>query len=418
MKMKINFVSLIAVLGLLSLPAIGMEPAPAQEEISERLTLTLISKEKQEFIVPLDSALQSETIRGLLQIPNHESHSGTIKFRKINSATMQEIAQLMWAAHHQNLTGKAFLDALEKETAITNHYRFLKAADFLDLKPALGVVARSIIANPEMKEKAEALASRFGNAAPELARYYFLTTRNQLPNVPESHYGFSIQDYLDYRPKLIEAHRSTSSVSFVDLAGLDFSKAQLTSLEGLNEIPNIATIEGLGLNENQLQQIPSHTFSRLTRLQMLYLCHNKIRDLDPQTFLALTNLTVLRLPYNKIQKIQPHTFAGLNKLVELQLNGNQLKHIDSNTFHALTDLRRLALGSNQLEYIAPNTLNGLTNLEELGLLYNQFKQIDASTFSGLTNLRDLSLSGNQLTQEDQTMLETAIRAVLPHVFIF
>jgi len=101
----------------------GKRPATSEEERSQpkaqrikaekRMipTLNLVSSTGEQFVVPLEIALQSGTIDSFLKaISEFEGATPKIiPLREIDSKTLGIIAQIMWSAyHHHVLERKAF----------------------------------------------------------------------------------------------------------------------------------------------------------------------------------------------------------------------------------------------------------------------------------------------------------------------
>ncbi len=133
-------------------------------------------------------------------------------------------------------------------------------------------------------------------------------------------YGLSIQDYLD-NPALKEKIHLTTPYNDIEL---DLSSMKINNLQGLQNIPNIKTVQKLYLNKNKLTIIPTNAFAGLPNLTELVLDKNKLTTIQPNAFAGLTNLKTLWLSNNQLTTIPPNTFAGLPNLRGLILERNQL----------------------------------------------------------------------------------------------
>ena len=104
---------------------------------------------------------------------------------------------------------------------------------------------------------------------------------------------------------------------------LDLAHKNLTSLEGLQDIPTevLAQVQILDLSFNQLQELPIGIFN------------------------GLNKLTGLNLSGNKLQILPTGIFDGLNNLQKLYLNNNQLKELPTDIFKGLHNLKHLTLNS-------------------------------------------------------------------------
>ena len=188
----------------------------------------------------------------------------------------------------------------------------------------------------------------------------------------------------------------------------NFDNLSLTSLEGLQNIPNITQTEQLFLDNNQLTTIHPDTFNGLAQLQFLDLSNNQLTTIHSDTFNGLIQLRDLSLNNNQLTTIHPDTFNGLDQLQWLYLEHNQLTTIHSDTFNGLIQLIWINLEHNQLTTVASDTFNGLIRLENLSLNDNQLTTIDPDTFKDLTQLEELSLYNNQLSQEQVDLIRSQL----------
>ena len=132
--------------------------------------------------------------------------------------------------------------------------------------------------------------------------------------------GFSIKDYLTI-PALQKKIQITTVLGKLTL---NLQLMKINNLQGLQNIPNIKTVQKLYLNKNKLTIIPTNAFAGLPNLTELVLDKNKLTTIQPNAFAGLTNLKTLWLSNNQLTTIPPNTFAGLPNLKRLGLNNNQL----------------------------------------------------------------------------------------------
>ncbi len=281
--------------------------------------ITLVGPDNQEFQAPEEIALQSEQIKDLLAMGGQEATAKRVEFKDIPSKTLQDIAAFMWSVYlHKDLKGdKLLLDAVDKEVKINDLIAFIKAADFLDLKIALTFAASRILADEKLTETVvkKIGTGELGTAVKNSIYTYLLSGKEiKWDQIPGS-FGFSIQDYLDYRPQQIQVNKN---------GVLDLSHLAINNLAGLENIPNKETIKLLHLHDNEIQQIPAEAFAGLNNLEWLYLSNNQIQQIDAQAFAGLANLEVLNLGNNKIQQIHGKALAGLTNLQLLDLRYNPL----------------------------------------------------------------------------------------------
>ncbi len=242
----------------------------------------------------------------------------------------------------------------------------------------------------------------------ELGREYYILYGEKLDtSVP---WGLSIEDYLS-SPVLKEKIKIITDRGEVVL---NLEGMKINSLQGLQNIPNILTVQTLDLENNQLTTIESNTFAGLTNLKYLHLSGNNLTTIESNTFAGLTSLEVLVLKDNQLTMIESNAFAGLTSLEGLYLQNNQLTTIESNAFAGLTSLKYLDLENNQLTMIESNAFADLTNLKYFDLKDNNLTTIESKTFAGLTSLKSLVLRGNKQLSEPT---KDAIRKALPGVKI-
>ena len=178
----------------------------------------------------------------------------------------------------------------------------------------------------------------------ELGRQYYMLYGIQLDT--GAPWGVSIQDYLDSpelknkMPQIKTNHKGETDLSLNNM--------KINNLYGLQNIPNIKTVQSLYLGSNKLTTIQSNAFAGLPNLKELNLYNNLLSTIPTKAFAGLTNLKELVLMGNQLTIIPTKAFAGLTNLEELYLNNNLLTTIQSNAFAGLTNLEGLYLRFNRL----------------------------------------------------------------------
>ena len=323
--------------------AMEMPQPQTQEPVIE-----LISSDNQIVTIPLEVAYQSPTLTDILK-KFKERETKDIPFAIIDGQTLATVVQIMKAFYkHQDLKGKALLDAVEKEVPIYDSQAILllRAFDFLDFMPGVRLVARYLSMNSlvtqrprSYMENATTHLKKFFYGAPildhvvtliktnqftyntgnEIGRIYYLITNKNLPDMDKARFTFSLQDYLDCRPEIIkERHKSDS---------LDLDKLQLADLDGLQDIPGINNIKNLELNNNKLTRLPDFSLQGLNNLERLIIIGNELKELSESCLHGLKKLKVLSIGYNPQMEIPATAFEGLTNLRVLQLVNNQLSRI-------------------------------------------------------------------------------------------
>jgi len=169
---------------------------------------------------------------------------------------------------------------------------------------------------------------------------------------------------------------------------LDLSNQNITSLIGLNRIPNIETVTHLILHNNRLERLEPGIFDRLQALQ----------------YLILNN--------NRLERLEPGIFDRLRALQYLYLNNNRLERLELGIFANLQELQKLNLSFNGLERLEPGTFDNLQALEDLNLSCNRLIRLESGLFINTQALRYLDFSNNHIEQID---LEVFVEGLLPHV---
>eukprot|EP00116_Pleurobrachia_bachei_P006016 sb/3466278/ len=150
--------------------------------------------------------------------------------------------------------------------------------------------------------------------------------------------------------KTIDEVSMSNGVRFLDVS--DNSLEKVPVIEALKD--SLRTIE---LNYNQLSEIESGTYSKLARLQQLFLKGNKLNGQQILGIGRLSDLETLDLTDNLIQTIPDHVFAG-TRLSWLSLGSNELSGITENSLSVLDGL---------LTYLDVSYNTNMTCLSEQGL---------------------------------------------------
>ncbi len=376
--MKKLFLTLI-----LSVPGLYAMQQPAEKTINLVLG-------NQKFEVPQSVAFEAVTLK---QMAEDLGLADDIELSaQISPEVMGNIAQIMWSYQsHNNLMGKALLDALEKDVRLKDIplINLLQAFNYLDFPVGLALAARALAARPTTL-RAFMYMKNLKDLRPLVAKYYYLLNKKDLAGVDDKSYGFSIQDYLDYQPDVIAAKRNGNQ--------LYLSKMRLNSLEGFGRIPDIANLQWLHLNDNQLSALPAGIFTGLANLQQLDLRNNQLSALPVGVFTGLATLQWhLDLNNNQLSSLPAGIFNGLATLQRLSLYNNQLSALPAGIFNGLDNLQSLYLQNNQLSSLPAGIFNGLATLQGLFLGNNQLSILPAGIFNGLATLQQLYLNNNQLS---------------------
>jgi len=237
-------------------------------------------------------------------------------------------------------------------------------------------------------------APQFGSA---IAKMYYLTHGEHLPNTLEFNYGFSIRELLRFgRLQQIRKNKR-----------LGLQRRKINSLDGMELIPGIQNVEELYLNNNQLTSLQD--MPQLPKLQFLFLDYNQLASLQhmPQNLPILYNL---HLNNNQLTSLEGMP-QNLPRLWDLTLNNNRLDNLQN--IPPLPKLKELHLDDNQL-----TNLQGMPqNLPKLLFLYlrnNQLTSLEGLP-QNLPNLRKLYLENNPAVNNPDEM--AALRARFPNTII-
>lgn len=190
--------------------------------------------------------------------------------------------------------------------------------------------------------------------------------------------------------------------SITNLQTLNLTRNRVRNLERLGiNVPDCSTseLQNLDISYNDLRVLSEESgFSRLRRLQELYLQFNNISELSGESLAGLVSLKILDMANNKIGSLPQGLFAGTPELKEIHLQNNSLFSLAKGIFHRLEQLLVLDLSGNQLtsNHIDAGTFTGLIRLIVLNLSHNALTRIDGKTFKDLFFLQILDLRNNSI----------------------
>ena len=157
----------------------------------------------------------------------------------------------------------------------------------------------------------------------------------------------------------------------------------------------VSRLKNLWLNNNQISVLPLDLLGTFS-LEYLNLSYNKISILPPDIFNNVKmSLKFLDISNNQISVLPHGMFTKLNRLEELYLSNNQIQELQPNIFikqynlSGWSYLKILDLRNNQISVIQPKTFKHSINLEKLFLSNNPIvstlKQHKGITGLGLIN---------------------------------
>ncbi|XP_061128763.1 amphoterin-induced protein 3-like [Syngnathus typhle] len=124
------------------------------------------------------------------------------------------------------------------------------------------------------------------------------------------------------------------------------------SSSGLNKIPKSlpSFANTLDLSHNQMSWLGPGSFSRMSKLENLWMAHNQISSLANGAFENASSLRYLDLSSNKLQTVAQHYFEGLWKLEELILFNNKITKVEAGTLMGLSSLKKAYFSLNRITH--------------------------------------------------------------------
>ncbi|GBP27738.1 Leucine-rich repeat-containing protein 15 [Eumeta japonica] len=176
-------------------------------------------------------------------------------------------------------------------------------------------------------------------------------------------------------------------VNRLDFSGNDMSDA---SDELLHSFQNL---EILNLARCFFREIPKFaTATQMVTLKHMILSNNQIKLMNDTTvFVNLANLEILDMNFNEITYMNEAVFKPLSKLKALTLRHNRISNLPQTIFQNFPKLNTLDLSHNEMVYIPVNAFRG-SILRNLNLSDNRFTYLQNNFCLELRN------SGAKLTK--------------------
>ncbi|KAJ9683257.1 hypothetical protein PVL29_019017 [Vitis rotundifolia] len=215
-----------------------------------------------------------------------------------------------------------------------------------------------------------------------------------------------------------------SSLKYLNLGGIDLSKAAAYWLQTVNTLPsllelhmpncqlsnlhlslpflNFTSLSVLDLSNNGFDSTIPHWLFNLSSLVYLDLNSNNLQGGLPDAFQNFTSLQLLDLSKNSnIEGELPRTLGNLCYLRTLILSVNKLsgeitEFLDGLSACSYSTLENLVLGFNKLTGNLPESLGHLKNLRYLQLRSNSFQGSIPESIGSLSSLQELYPSQNQM----------------------
>ncbi len=196
----------------------------------------------------------------------------------------------------------------------------------------------------------------------------------------------------------VDLFRSLENLNLLDLAMSNLNES-ISQLLVTNR-----RLDTLVLSSNRLSVLED-SFVGLEFLRFLGLEHNNIEEIPNGTFASTPNLSWLSLWGNNFTDLSEDSFPNLGQLTYLDIRANPIKRIHENAFRGLENLRSLVMNSCGIEELEPGIFDTMPNLESIDLRSNRLMTLH---FGTLINLRSMSLANNIINALDRRFLDDAL----------
>ncbi|KAJ6287883.1 hypothetical protein OIU78_029167 [Salix suchowensis] len=218
----------------------------------------------------------------------------------------------------------------------------------------------------------------------------------------------SLNNFDDSMMSFIGSLTSLRYLNLSRLQSLDLSYSFDASVENLDWLSHLSSLESLDLSGSNLSKVNDwlKVITNLPRLKELGLNQCSLPDKIPPPLSFVNSskfLAVLHLSNNNLSSsIYPWLYNSSNSLVDLDLSGNQLKGSIPDAFRNMSALTKLVLSGNQLEGGIPRSLGEMCSLHVLDLCHNHISEELSGLLQNLhgrteSSLEVLRLCHNQLT---------------------
>ncbi|KAK8498377.1 hypothetical protein V6N11_069873 [Hibiscus sabdariffa] len=196
-----------------------------------------------------------------------------------------------------------------------------------------------------------------------------------------------------------------SSLEFLDLSGVDLSKAT-DWLEVTNRLPSL---KELHLSACFLDNDPSPIMVNYSSLCVLDLSNNYLSPPVPAWIFSLGSLVSIDLSGNAFEGVIPSSFQNISSLKFLDLSSNSFNSSLPVWLFSLKHVEFLSLRGNFLQGKIPDSIGNLSSIRTLDLSGNMLEGPLPISLENLFTLRKLDLSNNNLDQEMSEILKVLFR---------
>jgi hypothetical protein len=128
-------------------------------------------------------------------------------------------------------------------------------------------------------------------------------------------------------------------------------------------------LNALGLDNNEIEEIPFDTFHDLVGLILLNLRYNKLKALEPKLLLNSIKLKIFSAKFNKIEKIDENFLKNSKNLEIFSISNNKLVEVPENLFSTNDNLWAVNFTANSIENI-PIDFKSFTSLAVVDIREN------------------------------------------------
>lgn len=185
----------------------------------------------------------------------------------------------------------------------------------------------------------------------------------------------------------------------------------------------LIAVRYLDLSSNGFNHIPDNSFEESKQLIHLNLRFNKITSISKTLFeyTRVPRIQRIFLSFNSIREIKEMTFSRLKELEFIELNENLIETISTKAFEDLTNLRILNLAGNRIASLKDEAFQNLPRLQILDLSHNRLTFINMDSFEQLGTLSSFHInwSHNNIQRlENMDSMETGMQVQQPAIHQF
>ncbi|KAJ8050769.1 Platelet glycoprotein V [Holothuria leucospilota] len=174
-------------------------------------------------------------------------------------------------------------------------------------------------------------------------------------------------------------------------------------------VKNLANLDYLTIDRNNLNIFPVEKFTELKRLVYLCLICNQLQTLGEVQW-NLPLLESLIVSSNQITGVRAKQLNGLVSLRRLDMSNNRITYFSLKVLDSLPKLKFLDLSDNRLFYLSEyNVVH--KNLQSVRLRNNLFEFLDPLAFNGLMVLQNIIAAENYIKEPPHTRSDKNLTSV-------